>query len=637
MYYKVACIITALILFNHVNAQLAGEMYAQQIRTPTELFYRIHVKILRNCASTDDFPKNIFIINNDDPANQSPVSLRLTTDSIGTTTNGFNDPCKPLLFTTDPCMGIYYMHADFTPGLNKNGYRAIYKSCCRDYDNILLDPRAEKAAVAGMVLTATMKPVLPLFDNSNAYFNEDSVFVTCKGQPFSFQLTTTDPDDDSVAYRFANARSYGYHYEGLVPTLIIHNYPPYPFIFYQSPYDVPLPMGEVVEINSKTGEITGTINKTGKYLLTVEVPEYRNGVEIASHQKDIPLMVVACDSLPKPTAILPEKIDGCNNYTFSFPVNVATYATYYSWDFGDGATSSDKAPKHTYTDTGTYIVRQIINPGYSCADTAYCTILVYPGLKASYTYTDSCLDKQVRFYNTSVSPYGQINKVQWSVKKDDGSYYYTNTGHLDYNFPADVKNNLVTIEVENNKGCKNADSNYVVLYKSPAQLPVHDTILAMGIPFTIPTAADDITATSAFSWWPATGLDNPYAKNPVVNMYDNIIYHADIKSIGGCAITDTIRLQFYKGPDVYVPSAFTPNGDGLNDKIKLIAAGLKKTNGFTIFNRNGQKVFETRGTNAWDGSIKGIQSPAGVYVWVFTGTDFNDKPFKKSGTIVLIR
>ncbi len=90
---------------------------------------------------------------------------------------------------------------------------------------------------------------------------------------------------------------------------------------------------------------------------------------------------------------------------------------------------------------------------------------------------------------------------------------------------------------------------------------------------------------------------------------------------------------------IYVPSAFTPNGDGLNDKF--YANGIiSNTSKFTmiIFNRLGEKVFETNDFNeGWDGTHNGVELPVGVYTWVIKVIEKSIDSYELVGTITLIR
>lgn len=104
---------------------------------------------------------------------------------------------------------------------------------------------------------------------------------------------------------------------------------------------------------------------------------------------------------------------------------------------------------------------------------------------------------------------------------------------------------------------------------------------------------------------------------------------------------DTI-LHFIKVvPNCYidVPTAFTPNNDGLNDFLYPLNAYKSSNLEFKVFNRYGQLIFKTRDwTKKWDGNINGIPQPSGVYVWYlqYTNIETGESVFKK-GTTVLIR
>ncbi|OIR00585.1 hypothetical protein GALL_172750 [mine drainage metagenome] len=94
-------------------------------------------------------------------------------------------------------------------------------------------------------------------------------------------------------------------------------------------------------------------------------------------------------------------------------------------------------------------------------------------------------------------------------------------------------------------------------------------------------------------------------------------------------------------PNCYiaVPSAFTPNGDGLNDYLYPLNAYKADHLIFRVFNRFGQIVFETRDwTVKWDGTYKSLQQPSGTYVWTLDYTDMDTgKKVSKKGTTVLLR
>lgn len=102
--------------------------------------------------------------------------------------------------------------------------------------------------------------------------------------------------------------------------------------------------------------------------------------------------------------------------------------------------------------------------------------------------------------------------------------------------------------------------------------------------------------------------------------------------------TITIPACFINAPLLYIPNAFSPNGDGNNDTYQLFAKNVDFQH-LKIFNRWGEKVFETTDIKkAWDGIYKGEQAPTGIYTYTisYTPKDTN-RPKQKSGSITLMR
>jgi trimeric autotransporter adhesin len=88
---------------------------------------------------------------------------------------------------------------------------------------------------------------------------------------------------------------------------------------------------------------------------------------------------------------------------------------------------------------------------------------------------------------------------------------------------------------------------------------------------------------------------------------------------------------------MFVPNAFSPNGDGHNDVLKVNGICLQ-TMTFMIFNRWGEKVFETNDQSVgWDGTYKGDEMNTGVFVYRLEGKTYDGKAFSSKGNITLIR
>jgi gliding motility-associated-like protein len=147
---------------------------------------------------------------------------------------------------------------------------------------------------------------------------------------------------------------------------------------------------------------------------------------------------------------------------------------------------------------------------------------------------------------------------------------------------------------------------------------------------------------SIYSWSPATGISNPNIANPTVTLspsVDSITYRVRVSIEEGCfAIDDAKVLVFKTGPDIFVPSAFTPNNDGKNDLLQPIAVGVKNFNYFKVYNRWGQLVYNgSMLSRGWDGRVAGRDQATGTFVYVASAIDYLGNTITKKGTVVLIR
>jgi gliding motility-associated-like protein len=168
-----------------------------------------------------------------------------------------------------------------------------------------------------------------------------------------------------------------------------------------------------------------------------------------------------------------------------------------------------------------------------------------------------------------------------------------------------------------------------------------DTAVTLGQPLQLNATGAD--ASYSYSWSPTGFLDNSYLQNPVATITDNTLdsirYTVRVTSPEGCTATDNIKVLVYRnGPDILVPSAFTPNGDGRNDILKPILFGISQFEFFAVYNRWGQQIFYTtqRG-QGWDGNTHGVPQSSGGYVYISRGQDFTGKTIFRKGTVVLIR
>ncbi len=188
-------------------------------------------------------------------------------------------------------------------------------------------------------------------------------------------------------------------------------------------------------------------------------------------------------------------------------------------------------------------------------------------------------------------------------------------------------------------GCSSTSNTTNVTIIPPPRISAGvDTILATGQQYTLHAYELSNLGIDHYTWSPATGLDNPLSQNPHATLNATQEYVVTGTHPSGCKATDTVLIKVLQGPALYVPSAFSPNGDGTNDILHAYAVGLKAFYFFEVYNRNGQRVFRT--TNpviSWDGKWKGVGLDSGTYVWYAKSLDYRGKVLDSKGTLVIIR
>ena len=153
-----------------------------------------------------------------------------------------------------------------------------------------------------------------------------------------------------------------------------------------------------------------------------------------------------------------------------------------------------------------------------------------------------------------------------------------------------------------------------------------------------PIVIDSIDRFS-YSGCPDTSdCSTPYVSPPFTTTFTVTVENAD-----SCFASDTITVYVNNEPGSFTPTAFTPNGDGLNDRFAVAYLGATKIE-IAIYNRWGEKVFyNANQTNSllapdgWDGTDHGKQAPTDTYVYQVNVTYFDGTVQNKTGTVSLIR
>jgi gliding motility-associated-like protein len=170
-----------------------------------------------------------------------------------------------------------------------------------------------------------------------------------------------------------------------------------------------------------------------------------------------------------------------------------------------------------------------------------------------------------------------------------------------------------------------------------------DKVLATGTTFTLtPTASNGPIA--LWNWSPITDLSCGNCPNPIVTAKTDICYTVTATNLFGCAGKDTMCIKvFCESSQVFIPNAFTPDGDGVNDILTVRAKGVKLVKSFRVFNRWGQVVFEKANFvpnvdgQGWNGKVNNVPAPPDVYVYTCEVICENDVPFTYKGNTAILK
>lgn len=182
-------------------------------------------------------------------------------------------------------------------------------------------------------------------------------------------------------------------------------------------------------------------------------------------------------------------------------------------------------------------------------------------------------------------------------------------------------------------GCTDTASQTIQLFDLPLVNAGADRTLTRGN--SVQLDGTVTPASAALQWSPPVALSATTLLTPLANPDSSITYTLTATSAEGCTASDEMFIRVIAG--IFIPNAFSPNGDGRNDR--WIIAGLESLPNCEvyIYNRYGEQVFSSLGyTQPWDGRYRGKDQPAGAYVYIIRPND-GRRNIPLKGSLVLVR
>lgn len=303
----------------------------------------------------------------------------------------------------------------------------------------------------------------------------------------------------------------------------------------------------------------------------------------------------------------------------------------WRWNFGGGRTATTRNPLAPFTAPGTYPVTLEATSAEGCAATVTQNVTVYPSPEIAATAAHACIGEVTELRAQNLTPGVNITEWKWAVNNDAE----INRQNTSYRFAQGGKYPVV-VQATSGDGCAAKPVSLEAVVTDIALYAGPDTTIARGQPLRMhPTATGERLT---YEWWPTNSLSDASVPDPIAIPDRDQLYRLVVRTPEGCVQEDELMVKVYTGPEFYVPTAFTPNNDGVNDRFRVIAPGVPQLGYFRVWDRWGKLVWEAKSlSDFWNGEQNGRPASAGTYVWVVEGTDYTGRKFSRQGTVTLIR
>ncbi len=311
--------------------------------------------------------------------------------------------------------------------------------------------------------------------------------------------------------------------------------------------------------------------------------------------------------------------------------------TNYTIFWGDGNQSTASIGNrfsHRYNDTGDFLNRLEIITANNCKHTREKLITVHPSPEAFFSDSFACKDQDLFIENLSTIRKGFILESTWDF---NGLFTYPwDAGHtINSNEPG---NREISLTVISDWFCEDTYTRNIFIYRPP-QKTIQTKILDW----------QEGRVVMEFLGFPE-GNNNDWEwhveneielANPYVHSFSDTgqyFYWVKVNDLRGCDDSIGGFLYVYPELEVYVPSSFSPDGNGKNDGFKTYGAEYSKEFEFQIFDRWGNLIFQTKNPNlSWDGINNGKPATIGMYMYLLKTKNWKDEPKIYKGTFMLIR
>lgn len=330
--------------------------------------------------------------------------------------------------------------------------------------------------------------------------------------------------------------------------------------------------------------------------------------------------------------------DTCTNKTLGIQdrsVSAFGAVSQWSWALDGRIFSVDQQPVFSNLSQGTHQLTLSVNSVYDCmSDTITKNFSIHPTPVVTLEAKDGCLGLPLNFLGHQVDSVTTI--TQWNWKFGDGSVSQEqNPVHTYFQ----GGNKILHLTANADDGCVSNDVTKQIHIEDIYVDAGNDTSVQANIPFKLNAHwTGDFNGIPVLTWSPANGLNTSGGYDPTAILQNDRLYYLTATTDIGCKALDSVMIRIFNSPGVFVPSAFTPNSDGLNDLLRPRYNGIKSLNYFSVYDRWGELVFKTSDlSKGWDGRVRGQLQNNGTFVWIISAEGFEGKRFQVKGTTTIIK
>ncbi|HZF99507.1 MAG TPA: choice-of-anchor L domain-containing protein [Chitinophagales bacterium] len=297
----------------------------------------------------------------------------------------------------------------------------------------------------------------------------------------------------------------------------------------------------------------------------------------------------------------------------------------YSWSPAAGLSATDAAQVIAQPAVTTTYILTASSSGFVCSDQDTVVVNVVPGAAATISNdTTICFGQEANLLAGGGVSYewGPLDAMQ-----------YLSAYNISDPVATPYDSTQFTVVVTDANGCKDTASTNVNVYPDPFITVSGPHLIYKGESVTL-----NATGGAAYIWQPDSTLQLASTAEPIATPPFTTNYTVMITTENGCIYLRDVLVLVQGETFVIAPNAFSPNGDGTNDRFNFIARGIFTLQNFSIFDRWGELVFRTDDADlGWDGTFKGNNAELGVYVYMIEGIDVNNQTLVKYGNLLLLR